>query len=66
MAVISSYKKKKGLGKESSYTKTDLEKIRVRAYYIWERKGKPDKETALDNWLQAEHELRSEGAIARY
>lgn len=32
-----------------------LERIRERAYFIWEGKGWPDN-SALDNWLQAERE----------
>jgi len=33
------------------------EKIRQRAYLIWERKGRPEN-NELDNWLEAERELK--------
>ena len=32
--------------------------IRERAYFIWEQTGRPHN-TELDNWLQAEAELRN-------
>ena len=34
------------------------EHTRVRAYYIWEREGRPDGEQ-LDHWLRAEREMAS-------
>ena len=33
------------------------EQIAVRAFQIWEEKGRPDGQQ-MDNWLQAENELR--------
>ena len=36
------------------------EQIAVRAYEIWERQGKPEG-LQMENWLQAEKELREEG-----
>ena len=35
----------------------DMDKIRQRAYLIWEQKGRPQNND-LDNWLQAERELK--------
>ena len=44
------------------YSTQDLDKIRTRAYYIWERKGKPtDQDFSI--WLEAEKTLRKERAI---
>jgi Protein of unknown function (DUF2934) len=41
----------------------DLEKIRQRAYEIWDREGRPDGR-ADDYWLQAERELAAAQANA--
>ncbi|MBN2484002.1 MAG: DUF2934 domain-containing protein [Candidatus Omnitrophica bacterium] len=49
----------------SKYSQEDLDKIRTKAYYIWEQKGKPTTESALDHWLQAERELRRAGMISK-
>jgi hypothetical protein len=43
--------------KKTSYSSVSDEKIRQRAYSIWERKGRPENND-LDNWLEAERELR--------
>lgn len=45
-----------------AYCEEDLAKIRGRAYYIWERKGRPENGD-FDNWLEAEAELKAEGLI---
>lgn len=47
---------------EKNYSKSDLEKIRKRAREIWKRKCK-SLNTALDDWLQAEQELRATTGI---
>lgn len=49
-------------GKKYSYSHADLEKIKERAYYIWEKKGRPSNSTVQD-WLEAEQELRDEKVI---
>lgn len=36
------------------------QQISQRAYEIWEREGKPEGREQ-EHWLQAEHELRSQG-----
>lgn len=38
--------------------------IEERAYYIWESKGRPAN-SALEDWLQAEKELLSEGRLKK-
>ncbi len=43
---------------DKKYSKADLEKIRKRAREIWKRKCLSFN-TALDDWLQAEQELRT-------
>lgn len=35
----------------------DAEKIRQRAYFVWEEKGRPQNRD-LDIWLEAEKELK--------
>ena len=47
---------------EKKYTSVDLEKIRKRAGEIWQRKCR-SLNTALDDWLQAERELRTQARI---
>ena len=42
---------------KTSSSAQDLDKIRQRAYFIWERKGRLEN-NELDNWLEAERELR--------
>jgi hypothetical protein len=37
------------------------EQIAIRAFDIWERQGRPEGQQ-MDNWLQAERELRGEAA----
>ncbi len=41
------------------------DKVRARAYAIWEREGRPESDAAEQHWAQAEAELRaeSEGAL---
>ena len=46
----------------SLYSYADLEKIKERAYYIWEQKGRP-LDSAFQDWLDAEKELKAEGLI---
>lgn len=36
-----------------------LQEIRVRAYELWERAGRPE-DSAIDHWLAAELELQRE------
>ena len=43
--------------KTGSSFSPDVEKIRQRAYDIWEQKGRPQN-SDLDNWLEAEREMR--------
>lgn len=50
------YKKKKIITPQFSPASLE-EKIRKKAYYIWEAKGRPEN-IALDNWLEAEGELK--------
>jgi len=47
---------------EKKYSKVDLEKIRTRAREIWKRKCQ-SLNTALDDWLQAERDLRKQLGI---
>jgi hypothetical protein len=35
----------------------NLEMIRERAYFIWEKKGKPEN-TSLEDWLEAEKSVK--------
>ena len=44
------------------YSAQDLEKIRTRAYYIWETKGKPTNQD-FSIWLESEKALRKEKLI---
>jgi Protein of unknown function (DUF2934) len=37
--------------------RTDPQELRDRAYYIWEREGRPEGR-AFDHWLRALHEAR--------
>jgi hypothetical protein len=39
----------------------DQQKIRLEAYYIWEREGRPEGR-ALEHWLAAAQNLGAEGA----
>lgn len=41
---------------------SDEDKIKKRAYFIWEAKGRKQN-TTLEDWLEAEEELREEGII---
>jgi hypothetical protein len=59
--------KKKSISQEDrkkspQYSPQDLETIRIIAYSIWEKKGKPENHT-LDCWLEAERQLKREGRI---
>ena len=47
-----------GSDKGNKYSRTDLEKIRKRAREIWARK-RESFNTALNDWLQAEQELKA-------
>ena len=47
-----------GSDKGTKYSRTDLEKIRKRAREIWARK-RESFNTALNDWLQAEQELKA-------
>jgi hypothetical protein len=46
----------------SLYSYDDLEKIKERAYYIWEQKGR-SADSAFQDWIEAERELKAEGLI---
>lgn len=54
--------KKRNHPKKKEYTPEDVEKIRKRAGEIWRRKCQL-LNTALDDWLQAERELKSKIGI---
>jgi len=43
--------------KQTNYPSSDAEKIRQRAYFIWEERGRPQN-SDMDIWLQAEQELK--------
>jgi len=43
----------------SSQGAISVEAIQEKAYHIWERKGRPTN-SALEDWLTAEEELKSE------
>jgi len=45
-----------------AYSEEELALIKERAYYIWEREGRPDDSDSA-NWLEAEAELKAEGLI---
>lgn len=47
---------------QAKYSPQILQKINDRAYFIWINKGRPAN-SSMDNWLQAEKELKKEGAI---
>lgn len=47
---------------EKKYSEGDLSKIRKRATEIWERKH-ASLATALDDWLEAERELKAKNAL---
>lgn len=49
---------------EKKYSEKDLQKIRKRAAEIWKRKHDA-LNTALDDWLQAERELKDKNALRR-
>ena len=51
-----------GSDKGNKYSQTDLEKIRKRAREIWSRK-RESFNTALNDWLQAEQELKAGNAL---
>ncbi len=53
---------KKSVTAPKKYSKTDLEKIRKRAREIWQRKCQA-MNTALDDWLQAEQELKASAGL---
>jgi hypothetical protein len=46
----------------STCTQDVLGLIRQRAYHIWETKGRSNEST-LDNWLEAEQQLKKERLI---
>lgn len=46
----------------SSYSPKDLERIREKAYLIWEAKGRPTQDD-MSHWFEAEKVLRKEKAI---
>lgn len=52
----------KKVNAEKKYSEADLKKIRKRAGEIWKRKCQ-SLNTALDDWLQAERELRTKIGI---
>jgi len=52
----------KNINGEKRYSKVDLEKIRSKAEEIWLRK-RQDLNTELDDWLQAEREIRAQSGI---
>jgi hypothetical protein len=56
--VITSRKARRSEG----YPPETLEKIRERAYFIWESKGR-DNRSADEDWLEAEEELKARGVI---
>lgn len=49
-------------GVYSLYAAGDVERINERAYYVWEKKGRP-QDSAVQDWVEAERELREEGLI---
>lgn len=53
---------KKSATPPKKYSKIDLEKIRKRAREIWQRKCQA-MNTALDDWLQAEQELKASAGL---
>ena len=42
----------------SSHKAINMKNIQEKAYFIWAEKGYPEN-TTLDNWLEAEKQLRS-------
>jgi hypothetical protein len=51
-----------GMTTSIGYSPKDLEKIRARAYHIWESKGRPAN-SDMAHWFEAEKALRKEKAI---
>lgn len=47
---------------ESGYPPESVDRIRELAYFIWEKKGKPAN-AEMENWLEAERELKRAGLI---
>ncbi len=47
-----------------NYTQRQLDKIRERAYLIWERNGMPSDTSSAD-WFASERELIAEGILKK-
>lgn len=63
MAVKKSTESKKTKGNCSQKVSPDIiEKIREKAYFIWENKGRPENSSS-DDWLEAERQLRKKGVM---
>jgi hypothetical protein len=46
----------KSVSAGNTWRSPSVEDIQKRAYYIWEKKGRPEN-SDLDNWLEAEKSL---------